>query len=193
MALPHFRNITTANSIWEPVYTNLFEITIDLPTIVQTNSTENRKVLLENASSINLDLTGGKFANQPVAQKFKYSTRTYATTPRETHVEFSIKFNINETDKKSVDVWALLKRWYDLAWNSQTGELHYKSDMLGQITAQLHDRTGEVIRRVDFVNCQMKGVTGWTFDWSQNTSIVEAEASFIADYWNDTYFSTLSN
>ena len=193
MALPHFRNITTANSIWEPVYQNLFEITIDIPTIVQTNSTENRKVLLENATSINLDLTGGTFANQPAKQKFKYSTRTYATTPTQSHVEFDIKFNVNETDKKSVDVWALLKRWYDLAWNSQTGELHYKDDMMGQITAQLHDRTGEVIRRVDFVNCQIKGVTGWDFNWDSNTQIVEVSAKFVADYWNDTYFSSLVN
>jgi hypothetical protein len=189
MALPHFRNIVTANTMTEPIYQNLFEVTIDIPTIVQTNSTENRRILLENAKSIQLNLTDGSFNIEPVKQKFKYSTRTYATTPAQSHVEFTVNFNVNQTDKKSVDVWALLKRWYDLAWNSQTGELHYKIDMVGQITAQLHDRTGEVIRRVDFINCQLKSVTGWEFDWNDSTEIISVTASFVADYWNDTYFT----
>lgn len=193
MALPHFRNVVTANSIAEPVYQNLFEVTIDIPTIVQTNSTENRKVLLENATSIQMNLTGESFAITPVRQHFKYSTRTYATVPQQTHVTFSINFNVNQTNKKSVDVWALLKRWYDLAWNSQTGELHYKIDMMGQITAQLHDRTGEVIRRVDYTNCQMTGLTGWDFNWDNGNEIISVTANFVADYWNDTYFSSLDN
>ncbi len=187
MALPHFRNIVTANSIAEPIYQNLFELTIDIPTIVQTNSTENRRLLLENATSIALNMTPDI---ESVSQRFKYSTRKYAATPQQTHIDFTIKFNVNQTDKKSVDVWALLKRWYDLAWNSQTGELHYKIDMMGQITAQLHDRTGEVIRRVDFVNCQIKSITGWEFDWNDSAAIVSVDANFVADYWNDTYFTT---
>lgn len=185
MALPHFRNIVTANSIAEAIYQNLFEVTIDIPTIVQTNSTENRKLLLENAKSIQLDVTKDI---ETVKQKFKYSTRTYAGTPTQTHIEFTINFNVNQTDKKSVDVWALLKRWYDLAWNSQTGELHYKVDMMGQITAQLHDRTGEVIRRVDFVNTYITGISGFNLTWDNGAIIQTVTAKFVADYFNDTYF-----
>lgn len=187
MALPHFKNIVTANSLAEPIYQNLFEITIDIPTIVQTNSTQNRRLLLENATSIALNMTP---TIESVTQRFKYSTRKYGATPQQTHIDFAIKFNVNQTEKKSVDVWALLKRWYDLAWNSQTGELHYKVDMIGQITAQLHDRTGEVIRRVDFVNCQIKSLSGWDFDWSESAGIISVDANFVADYWNDTYFTS---
>lgn len=186
MALPHFKNIITANTIAEPIYQNLFEVTIDIPTIVQTNSTQNRRILLENATSIALNVTP---EIESVMQRFKYSSRKYGATPQQTHVTFDIKFNVNQTDKKSVDVWALLKRWYDLAWNSQTGELHYKVDMIGQITAQLHDRTGEVIRRVDFVNCQLKSLTGWDFNWENSSEIISVNTSFVADYWNDTYFT----
>ena len=187
MALPHFRNIVTANTLSEPIYQNLFEVTIDIPVLVQTNSTANRQLLLENAKTIQLNLTPDI---ESARQYFKYSTRKYAGTPTQTHIEFDIDFNINQTDKKSVDVWALLKSWYDLAWNSQTGELHYKADMIGQIAAQIHDRTGEVIRRVDFVNCQIKGLTGWEFEWGGGAEINSAKASFVADYWNDTYYTS---
>jgi hypothetical protein len=188
--LPHFRNITSANAIWEPVYANLFEIAITLPPIITTNSTENTRLLLENATNIKLDVTKNI---EEQRQQFKYSSRTYATTPSETLNTFDIKFNINQNEQKAVESWVLLKRWYDLAWNSQTGELHYKSDMIGQITAHIHDRTGEVIRRVDFVNCQIKGIDGWELTFDNYNGIQSANASFLADYWIDTYFDVADN
>lgn len=186
--LPHFRNIQTANTLYEPIYTNLFEVNISLPPLVETNSTANTQLLLENATNIKLDLTT-KIGE--AIQKFKYSTRVYAATPglAEGTKEFEIKFNMNQNEEKAVETWVLLKRWYDLAWNSQTGELHYKSDMIGQISANIHDRTGEVIRRVDFINCQMYGLTGgWDLDFAQNTGIQSCGANWVCDYWIDTYF-----
>ena len=184
--LPHFRNIQTATSLYEPIYKNLFEISISLPPIIETNSTENTRLLLENATDIKLDLTS---QTGEAIQKFKYSDRVYAVTPTTTLKEFSINFNMNQNEKKAVETWVLLKRWYDLAWNSQTGELHYKSDMIGQITAHIHDRTGEVIRRVDFVNCQMQDLTeGWDLKFDDSEGIQSFTAHWVADYWIDTYF-----
>lgn len=186
--LPHFRNIQTSNSLWEPIYSNLFEVNITIPPVIATNSTENTRLLLENATNITLDLTSDI---SEAVQKFKYSSRVYATTPGvgEATKEFTIKFNMNQNEQKAVESWVLLKRWYDLAWNSQTGELHYKTDMIGQITANIHDRTGEVIRRVDFVNCQIYGVNdGWLLDYSANDQIQSCSAAWVCDYWIDTYF-----
>jgi len=184
--LPHFRNIQTATSLYEPIYKNLFEISISLPPIIETNSTENTRLLLENATDIKLDLTS---QTGEAIQKFKYSDRVYAVTPTTTLKEFSINFNMNQNEKKAVETWVLLKRWYDLAWNSQTGELHYKSDMIGQITAHIHDRTGEVIRRVDFVNCQMQDLTeGWDLKFDDSEGIQSFTAHWVADYWIATYF-----
>ena len=184
MALPHFRNLISSNTKWEPVYKNLFEITVTLPTIVATPNAQ--RILLENATDISLDVT-----NKPLAvgtQRFKYSTRAYLQTPSETDVNFRIKFNINQNDKKVIEQWEHLKRWYDLIWNSQTGELHYKNDYIGQITAQIHDRTGEVIRRVDFVNAYILSLGGFNLTWDGGGLITNVEAEFQADYFNDTYF-----
>jgi hypothetical protein len=186
--LPHFTNIITANTLEEPIYQNLFEITITLPSVISTNSTHETRILLENATNIDLKLTD---TIEETVQKFKYSTRVYTTTPAAGVVSpaFDISFNMNQNEEKSVETWSLLKRWYDLAWNSQTGELHYKSEMIGQITANIHDRKGEIIRRVDFINCQIVKIDGgWDLDWGDNTNIQNFKASWVADYWIDTYF-----
>ena len=186
MSLPHFRNLVSTNTHWEPVYKNLFELTIDLPAIVRTpNSVQ---VLLENATNISLDVTNKVLGVS--TQKFKYSTRAFIETPKETDVEFEINFNINQDNKKVIETWQHLKNWYDLIWNSQTGELHYKADYIGTITAQIHDRTGEVIRRVDFVDAYITGLSGFDMKWEGGNSIIQSvQAKFNADYFNDTYYT----
>jgi hypothetical protein len=185
MALPHFRNLVSTDTRWEPVYKNLFEVVTRVPEVIAPNGELEPIVLMENATNISLPVTE---QIEVVEQLFKYSGRLYVKTPGATTIKaFKITFNINQTDRKTVYVWALLKRWYDLAWNSQTGELHYKHDMLGQITGHIHDRTGEVIRRIDYINCQLIGLTAWDMNWKEN-GIQDITATFCCDYWTDTYF-----
>lgn len=183
MALPHFKNIRTARSNQEPIYQNLFEVVISLPAVIATDRSE--RTLLENATNIDLKFTPNVGTTKQV---FKYSARKFPTTPTQTHVEFDITFNINQSESKAVDVWALLKRWYDLAWNSQTGELHYKQDMIGQITGHIHDRTGEVIRRGDLINTQILGIDQWEHNWDDTEGILQPTANFVADYFVDVYY-----
>jgi hypothetical protein len=188
MALPHFKNIRTANTLREPVFQNLFEVVVDMPAVIRT--TGSQRILLENATSFTkLDFITPTLGTQE--QRFKYSTRAYLLTPNaeDTAPKFNIKFNINQNDKKSVEVWALMKRWYDLVWNSQTGELHYKADLVGQITVHIHDRTGEVIRRIDMINAQITGIDGFSnWDWKNNSIMKDIDVSFECDYFVDTYF-----
>lgn len=184
MALPHFKNLISTNTKYEPVYKNLFELTIDLPAIIRTPNSQ--RVLLENATNIDLNVTNKDLGVS--AQRFKYSTRAFLQSPQDTDVSFDIKFNINQNDKKVIETWQHLKDWYDLIWNSQTGELHYKADYIGQITAQIHDRTGEVIRRVDFVNAYITELSGFSLSWDNAGIIQNVTAKFVADYFNDTYF-----
>lgn len=184
MALPHFKNLISTNTKFEPVYRNLFELTIDLPAIIRTPNSQ--RILLENATDINLNITNKEL--QVSSQRFKYSTRPFLQSPTDTSVEFEINFNINQNNKKVIETWQHLKDWYDLLWNSQTGELHYKNDYIGQITAQIHDRTGEVIRRVDFIDVFCTSISGFSLSWDNTGIIQNVQAKFIADYWNDTYF-----
>jgi hypothetical protein len=80
-----------------------------------------------------------------------------------------------------------MKAWYDLLFNSQNGALHYKSDLIGTIIVNQHDKKGVVLRRVTFQNCQIKKVAGYELDWSQNDIVGEVICDFVYDYFIDEY------
>lgn len=189
MPLPHFTQLLMTGSPGgpgtkpqEPVYNNLFEITFILPTILQAQG-RDPILMLQQATTVNLDLTKDIDIKD---QRFKYSTRAFVTVPSQTHIEFDIKFNVNVNEQGSMETWNTLKAWYDLVWNSQNGTLHYKSDIIGTLVVNQHDRKGVIIRRVTFQNTQIRGVDGMSLDWSNN-DIWSASARFVADYWIDEY------
>lgn len=186
--IPHFDNVPVAVDLWEPVYKNLFEVNFILPKILR-ESGRDAEILMYNATNIKFPFTE---AINPVSQRYKYSTRAYVTTPEKTHLEdITISFNINQSDKNSVVVWNTLKAWYDLVWNSQTGELHYKKDIVGTIIANQHDRRGEVIRNVTFRNCQLNSLSAIELTWDEQGIIEKVDANFIVDTYIDLYTDNL--
>ena len=191
MPLPHFTQLLMTGSPGGPgtkpdevVYLNLFEITFIFPTILQAQG-RDPFMQLQQASSVELNLTPDIAVKD---QRFKYSTRAYMTMPEKTHIEFSIKHNVNVNDKGNMITWDTLKAWYDVVWNSQNGTVNYKSDIIGTIIVNQHDKKGVVLRRVTFQNCQMVGLAGYALGWEKSTEILsDLEAKFVADYWIDEY------
>ena len=86
-----------------------------------------------------------------------------------------------------METWNALKAWYDLVFNSQNGSLHYKSDIIGTIIVNQHDKKGVVLRRVTYQNCQIKKLQGYSLDWTSNNIIESVQADFIWDYFIDEY------
>jgi hypothetical protein len=170
----------------EPVYKNLFEITFILPTILQAQG-RDAVLLLQQATSIDLGMTNKTL--DKATQKFKYSDRAFVKAgPGETIAEPSIKFNVNVNNQGSMEVWNTLRAWYDLAWNSQNGYLHYKADLIGTLIVNQHDKKGLVLRRVTFQNCQLLDVSGFgSLAWSGSGDIDDVTAKWVADYWIDEY------
>lgn len=184
MALAHFSNVLSHNRLDEAVYKALFEITFDLPPILGRSTTEVQ-LMLENARNITLPITPDL---DVVSQRFKFSTRAYVGLPSQTHnPDININFNLNENDKNAVYVWNILKAWYDLAWNSQTGETHTKRDMIGNIIVNQHNKDGQVIRRVTYKNCQIIGISEIELNWDSPADILECSGKWVADYWEDLY------
>lgn len=187
--LAHFKNVIfpSPDGMEEVVYQNLFEVTFDFPSSLNLGD-EDRQIMMLNTLNISLPTTP---TLETVTQSFKYSGRLYLKTPtpeQTTLQTIDIDFNINVSDKGSMNTWNYLKKWYDLAWNSQTGELKYKRNMTGAIVAHIHDREGVVIRRVEFKNAQIRGIDGMQFTWAGN-DIIKGKATFCADYWIDQYFN----
>ena len=191
MPLPHFTQLLMTGSPGGPgtkpdevVYLNLFEITFIFPTILQAQG-RDPIMQLQQASSVDLNLTPDIAVKD---QRFKYSTRAYMTMPEKTHIDFSIKHNVNVNDKGNMITWDTLKAWYDVVWNSQNGTVNYKSDIIGTIIVNQHDKKGVVLRRVTFQNCQIIGISGVALGWEKSTEILsDVEAKFVADYWIDEY------
>jgi len=191
MPLPHFTQLLNTGSPGGPgtlpdevVYTNLFETTFVLPVILQAQG-RNPILLLQNALNIDFNLT--EFDVAVKEQRFKYSTRAFLTTPIKTSGSFNIKFNVNVNQQGSMETWNAMKAWYDLVFNSQNGTLHYKSDIIGTIIVNQHDKKGVVLRRVTFQNCQISKLQGYSLDWSSNNIIESVQADFIYDYFIDEY------
>ena len=191
MPLPHFTQLLNTGSPGGPgtlpdevVYTNLFEITFVLPVILQAQG-RNPILLLQNALNINMNLT--EFDVQVKEQRFKYSTRAFITTPNKTSGAFDIKFNVNVNQQGSMETWNAMKAWYDLVFNSQNGTLHYKSDIIGTVIVNQHDKKGVVLRRVTYQNVQISKLQGYSLDWAQNNIIESVQADFIYDYFIDEY------
>lgn len=193
MPLPHFTQLSMTGSPGgpgtnpqEPVFTNLFEITFILPTILQAQG-RDPILMLQQALNVSLALTEDISV---VEQRYKYSTRAFLTMPEKTTIEFGIKFNVNVNESGSMETWNVLKAWYDLVWNSQNGSLHYKSDVIGTIIVNQHDKKGVVLRRVTFQNAQLKGISGIDLDWGNADIWNDVEAKFVADYWVDEYIDS---
>ncbi len=186
--LPHYNELGQLTSSpggigttpQEVVYLNLFEVTFILPTIL-TAQKRDPLLLLEQATSVTFDLSP-EIAKK--TQRFKYSTRVFLGTPEKTDAEFEIKFNVNVNSSGSMESWATLKAWYDLVWNSQNGSLHYKSDIIGTVIVNQHDKKGLVLRRVTYQNSQIQSLstTELKFD---NFEIWDVTAKFISDFWYD--------
>lgn len=191
MPLPHFNQVINTGAPGGPgtapdevVYLNLFEITFILPVILQQTQ-RNPFLLLQNATKIDLNLT--EFDVAAKSQRFKYSTRMFMTSPTKTDGTLSIPIQVNVNDQGSMETWATLKAWYDLVFNSQNGALHYKSDIIGTIIVNQHDKKGIVLRRVTFQNVQISKIAGYSLDWSSNNIIESTQADFVYDYFIDEY------
>ena len=194
MGLPHFTNISNVGSPGGPgtlpdevVYLNLFEITFILPVLLQAQG-RDPILLLENATKVNLgsaNLTA--FDVGQAQQRYKYSTREFLTTPTKTSGEITIPFQVNVNNQGSMETWSTLKSWYDLVFNSQNGSLHYKSDIIGTIIVNHHDKKGVVLRRVTFQNCQLKSLSGYDLVWASNAIVPDVTAVYIYDYFIDEY------
>ena len=191
MPLPHYTQIQGVGSPGGPgtlpdevVYKNLFEITFILPVLLQAQG-RNPILLLQNATKINLPLT--EFDITTKLQRFKYSTRVFQTTPTKTDGTLAIPIQLNVNQQGSIENWNTMKAWYDLVFNSQNGALHYKSDIIGTIIVNVHDKKGVVLRRVTFQNVQLTKIAGFDLDWSQNDIINEVNCDFVYDYFIDEY------
>jgi len=152
MALPHYTNDKTSNSDgkrYEPVYPNLFEVSIIPP------GGNNEELTMQHVTSVEGLVTTPEIA--AVGQKYKFSDRSYAGMPDSTFMDITINFTLNLNDSNQLYLYKELKNWYLRVYDPATGEIGLKQDYVGKIIIVQHNRAGDVFRKV---TCEDAFITG---------------------------------
>lgn len=180
--LPHFKNSKAAVNKWEPVYTNLFEVTILPPP-----SVGGGQLLLEHVNSI----TGleTELGQEPIEQTFKQAKRSYlSTTPTETVANLTVNFSLNLNDNLEMYIYKTIRDWKRLGYNPTTGEMGLKKDYANaQMIVSMFDRTGEIYWQRTFYDVFVSGDVPSLGELNYETGDpAELEVNFRSDWWEDT-------
>jgi hypothetical protein len=147
MGLPHFRSSRVSRELWEPVYQNLFTVTIQLPSaITDMVGTEDENLLLEGVRKVEgLDT---QKVPTTVEQKYKFASRRFAASgPTETTIDLTLDFEINvrncDTGAPNMYTLRTLRMWDDLIYDPLTGTQGLKVEYVAPyMEVILHDKKG---------------------------------------------------
>ena len=179
--LPHFLNSRAATQYFEPVYTNLFEVSIITP-----SSVSGGELLLEHVNSVS-GLNQDKMEGV-VEQHYKGATRSYAAAKPESYVtDIAIEFSLNVDEANSIYVHKTLRDWCELIYNPKTGQQGLKKDYVGTIIVTNYDRTGIGLWQRTFKSAFPTGdalelLTDLSYDGSE---VATLSLTFRSDYFSE--------
>lgn len=147
--LSHWSNDTAGTKNFEPIQPNLFDVYITPPAKLKT---ENLEILAEHINTVG-GLQNINPATDVITQKFRNTTRSYMGIPTETSVDITIEFSMNLNDKNQAYTYKILRDWWRLGYDPDTGYCGIKKDYTGYIEIVQYNRNGDIFRRVKLSNC----------------------------------------
>ena len=190
MALRHFshyNNSQAATNMWEVVSPALFEVDFSFPSLINGDSNNDTILMFEHVRSITgLDGVTPTVGN--VVQKYKYAERHYAAAgPDKTSLELTVTFTMNLNDKQHNYIYNMLRRWYDLIYNPQNGQMLTKKQYAdgSRMFIAEHDRNGAIWRKINcfnfFPSTPPTGLNEDNYDSTGDAKTVSI--TFIVDDW----------
>lgn len=182
--LPHYRNSTAAMNKYEPVYLNLFEITIQPPLALPNWKTP---LLMEQVIKVD-GLDVDKIPPAGVLQTYKGWTRSFSNAKLDqTFVDIVVDFEVNLDSANSMYMYKGLKEWCNRVFNPLTGAMSLKKDYAGgPMVVEAYDRVGNVFRRYTFdVVWPTTNINAIPLDYTSTDKWTITGFTFRADYWND--------
>ncbi len=175
--LPHYNSTKAAVNKFEPVTKNMFDVTVMAPG-------DNEPLLLEHVKSVGgIGIDKGV---EPVEQKYKYATRSYAGVPGDTKIDVTIVFTLNLNDANENYIYNAIKRWRNRVYNPLTGEMGLKRDYCGQVIILMHNRVGDVYRKVVLKDVFPTGDLDTFNDLSyEETDAAELTLTLRCDHWDE--------
>jgi hypothetical protein len=183
----HYRNSKAGSNMYEVVSPALFEVFLKFPNILSGDGSIDTELLLEHVRSISgLDGLTPTVGN--VVQKFKFAERHYAAAgPDKTSLELTITYTLNLNNSHENYVYNMLRKWYNLVYNPQNGQLLTKKDYAGGsvMTIFEHDRNGAIWRKITcldiFPSTPPTGLNEDNYDSVGDAKTVSI--TFIVDDW----------
>lgn len=180
-SLPHFKNSKAAVEKYEPVYKNLFEVTVLPPAAAGAGT-----LLLEHVISISgLNTEKGQ---EKVEQSFKGAKRSYlAATPTDTVVAFDVTFSLNLNNNNEMYIYKTLRDWKRLGYNPLNGEMGLKKDYSdAKVLVNMYNRVGDIYWSRTFHDVFIvNDLPAFDLDYADSTPL-EITVSFNSDWWSDT-------
>lgn len=182
--LPHYKNSKAGMEQYEPVYMNLFQVSLIPPPGV---TVWDKELIIENVvkiSGINVEQNP-----TPVTQTFKGHKRSYAGSYVEnTFIDIDITFEVNVNNDNSMYVYKALRRWCDLVRDPLTGAMTPKLTYASKqslLTIHLYKKNGDIIRTWIIPSVFPSApITNMSLDYTAG-SIFQITFKLRADYWED--------
>lgn len=179
MALPHYSNDQTSKKgkNFEPVLANMFEVTILPPAGVG-----GQELLIQHVKQITgLELHKGV---DSIAQKFKWSTRSFTGLPADSQLDVAVTFTLNLNDANQMYLYKTIRDWYRLQYNPETGEVGLKKDYVGTMVIVQFNRAGDIYRKITLEDCFINSPVNPGTDLNYETAEpVELEVTWRCDTW----------
>ena len=183
----HYRNSEAATGMYEVVSPALFEVYFKFPAFLGGDTKINTELMFEHVRSIS-GLDGLTPTVSNVVQKYKFAERHYAAAgPDKTSLELTITYTLNINNQHENYIYNMLRKWYNLIYNPQNGQMLTKSQYAGEsrMTILEHDRNGTIWRKITcldfFPSTPPTGLNEDNYDNMGDAKTVSI--TFIVDDW----------
>ena len=180
MALPHYLNSRASTKYYEPMYKNIFEVSIIPPADVSGG-----ELLLQHVNKI--DGLNTEKGSEAVDQAFKFAKRSYASgVPSSTVVDLAIDFSLNLDNANNLYVYKTLRDWWRKVYNPLTGAQGLKKDYVGTIVVVNANRAGQIFWSRTFHDAMPTGdLTALNGDYSEGGLHELTAVTFRCDWWEE--------
>ena len=183
----HYRNSDAAVNMWEVVSPALFEVYLKFPKLIDGKTGITQDLMFQHVRSIS-GLDGLTPNVGTVVQKYKFAERHYASAgPDKTSLELTITYTLNINDAHQNYIYNALRKWYDLVYNPQNGQMLTKKQYAdgSVLTIYEHDRNGAIWRKISCLNffpsTPPTGLNEDNYDSTGDAKTVSI--TFIVDDW----------
>lgn len=188
--LSHFRTSRVSMNMWEPVYQNLFTMTIQLPDAI--NGDVDKDLFLEGIKNVK-GLNTNKVPAAGATQHYKFAERRFANSgPDNTYIDVSmdIEINLRGSIDGDPDLYQLkaLRKWNDLIYDPLTGRMGLKAEYVApQVVITVHDKAHQPFWQWTLYHVwPTTNLEAPNLDYTEKSTVYTVSGFTLAcDYWDE--------